>query len=452
LKAAHCFENHFGLTMMRIEFVVVPSGVVANGTSDAYRRYYKQKAENVRCFMKWSLPLLGVCFLPLAVNSVGDDDWPQFRGKNRDGVAHAVAEIKSWPKEGPRLAWQVDIGAGFSGISVYGDRIFTMFADGKNEFLGCFELASGKEIWRVQVDEMLKNQHGNGPRSTPAVDEQNVYGLSSRGHLMAVEKKTGKLQWKAFCKQDFQGEGPDLGFSSSPLVEENMLILQTGAVNGKALVAFDKRSGRILWTTGYGGEGYCSPTSFVIGGERQFLYVVSEKAVALSVAGKTLWEKRAGPGLIAMPLFIAPDKVFILGSGGGNGVLLKIAKAQNNFAAEEVWSNNQLRDSFGAPVFYNGHLYGFSGAFLVCADLATGARKWAQRGFGAGAVVLAGAHLIVMGEKGNVALVQATPEKYLEIGGFQALQGKCWTAPTIARGKLLLRNHVKMVCYDLALR
>jgi outer membrane protein assembly factor BamB len=232
-------------------------------------------------------------------------------------------------------------------------------------------------------------------------------------------------------------------------VEENMLLLQTEAGNGKALVAFDKRSGRVLWNAGYGGEGYCSPTSFVFGGERQFLFVASEKAVALSAAGKMLWEKRAGPDLIAMPLFIAPDKVFILGSGGGNGVLLKIAKAQNNFAIEEVWSNNQLRDSFGSPVFYNGHLYGFSGAFLVCIDLATGARKWAQRGFGEGSVILAGGHLIVMGGKGNLALVQATPEKYLELGSFQALRGKCWTAPTVARDKLLLRNHVEMVCYDL---
>lgn len=402
--------------------------------------------------MKWLLPILGLCVFPLAVNSVGDDDWPQFRGKNRDGIAHAVAEIKPWPKEGPRLCWQVDIGEGFSGISVSGDRIFTMFADGKNEFLACFELASGKEVWRIQVDAMLKNQHGNGPRSTPAADEQNVYGLSSRGHLIAVEKKTGKLQWEVSCKQDFRSEGPGHGFSSSPLVEENMLLLQTEAGNGKALVAFDKRSGRILWTTGFGGDGYCSPTSFVFDGKRQFLFVASEKALSLSAAGKILWEKRAGPGLIAMPLFIAPDKVFIPGSGEVNGSLLKIAKMQNHFAVEAVWSNNQLRGGFNAPVFYNEHLYGFSGAFLICVDLATGRRKWAQRGFGEGSVVLAGGHLIVMGGKGNIALVQATPEKYLEVGSFQALQGKCWTSPAIARGKLLLRNHEKMVCYDLALR
>ncbi|MCI0695611.1 PQQ-like beta-propeller repeat protein [candidate division KSB1 bacterium] len=400
--------------------------------------------------MKWLFLALGVGVFPLAVNSVGDDDWPQFRGKNRDGVAHAVAEIKPWPKEGPRLAWQVDIGEGFSGISVAGDRIFTMFADGKNEFLASFELASGKEVWRVKVDEMLKNRHGNGPRSTPAVDEQNVYGLSSRGHLMAVEKKTGKLQWEAFCKQDFRSEGPGHGFSSSPLVEGNMLLLQTEAGNGKAVAAFDKRSGRVLWTAGYGGDGYCSPTSFIYNGERQFIFVASGKAVALSPAGKILWEKRAGPGLIAMPLFIAPDKVFIPGSGETNGMLMKIAKMQNNFAVEEVWSNNQLRDSFNSPIFYNDHLYGFSGAFLVCIDLATGARKWAQRGFGEGSVVLAGGHLITMGGKGNIALAQATPEKYLEVGSIQALRGKCWTAPTIARNKLLLRNHVEMVCYDLA--
>jgi outer membrane protein assembly factor BamB len=402
--------------------------------------------------MKWLLPILVLCAFPLAVNSVDEDDWPQFRGKNRNGIALAIAEIKPWPKEGPRLAWRLNIGEGFSGISVSGDRIFTMFADGKNEFLASFELASGKEVWRVQVDKMLKNQHGNGPRSTPAVDEQNVYGLSSRGHLIAVEKKTGKLQWEAFCKQEFRSDGPGHGFSSSPLVEENMLLLQTEAGNGKALVAFDKRSGRILWNAGYGGEGHCSPTSFVFNGERQFLFVASEKAIALSAAGKTLWEKRAGPGLIAMPLFIAPDKVFILGSGEADGVLLKIAKMQNHFVVEKVWSNNQLHESFNSPVFYEGHLYGFSGAFLVCVDLATGTRKWAQRGFSEGSVVLAGGHLIVMGGKGNLVLAQATPEKYLELGSFQALRGKCWTAPTIARGKLLLRNHVEMVCYDLAAR
>ncbi|MGH7598083.1 MAG: PQQ-binding-like beta-propeller repeat protein, partial [bacterium] len=402
--------------------------------------------------MKWLLTTLVLCVFPLAVNSVGDDDWPQFRGRNRDGIANAISEIKPWPKAGPRLAWQVNIGEGFSGISVSGDRIFTMFADGKSEFLASFELASGKEVWRVKVDEMLKNQHGNGPRSTPAVDEQNAYGLSSRGHLVAVEKKTGKLQWEAFCKKDFRSDGPGHGFSSSPLVEENMLLLQTEAGNGKALVAFNKRSGQILWTTGYGGDGYCSPTSFVFDGERQFLFVASEKAAALSAAGKTLWEKRAGPGLIAMPLFIAPDKIFILGSGETNGMLMKIAKMQNNFAVEEVWSNNQLRDSFGSPVLYKDHLYGCSGAFLVCIDLATGTRKWTQRGFGEGSVILAGGYLIIMGGKGNLAVAQATPEKYLEIGSFQALRGKCWTAPTIAQGKLLLRNHVEMVCYDLAAR
>ncbi len=349
--------------------------------------------------MKWLLLALALCSFPFAVNSVDEDDWPQFRGKNRDGVAHAIAELKPWPKQGPRLAWRVNIGEGFSGVSVSGDRLFTMFADGKNEFLASFELASGKEAWRVQVDEMLKNRHGNGPRSTPAVDEKNVYGLSSRGHLLAVEKKTGKLQWEAFCKRDFRSEGPGHGFSSSPLVEDNLLLLQTEAGNGKAVVAFDKRSGRVLWNAGYGGDGYCSPTSFVFDGERQFLFVAAEKAIALSAAGKILWEKRAAPGLIAMPLFIAPDKVFVLGSGE-----------------------------------------------------ATGERKWAQRGFGEGSVILAGGYLIIMGGKGNVALAQATPEKYLEIGSFQALQGKCWTAPAIARNKLLLRNHTEMVCYDLAVR
>jgi outer membrane protein assembly factor BamB len=395
------------------------------------------------------LIILLISLFCFSLSGGNDDDWAQFRGRNRDGISHSIAQLKPWPPDGPKLVWQIDLGAGFSGISVSGNRVFTMYADGKSEFLACFELETGKEAWRIKVDDMLENQHGNGPRSTPAVDEQRVYGLSSRGHLIAVEKRSGKLQWETFCKQSFGGKPPFHGFSSSPLVEENKLLLQTEAGNGKALAAFDKRTGQVLWTAGYGGDGYCSPTSFLLNGERQFLFVAAQKAVALSTAGKIAWEKSAGPGLIAMPLFIAPDKIFVVGSGHVNGALMKIAKRQDNYAIEEIWSNNVLKNSFNAPVYFNDHLYGFSGAFFVCVDLATGTRQWAQRGFDEGSVVLAGEHLIIMGGTGNMALVKATPEKYLEVGGFQALQGKCWTSPTIAQGKLLLRNHVRMVCYDL---
>ena len=206
------------------------------------------------------------------MSAAGASDWPQWRGPYRDGISRETGILKKWPDGGPKVLWRVSLGEGFSGISVADGRVYTMFSDAEDEFVVCLDAANGEEIWRFRTDKTFyEYEGGNGPRATPTIDGEFLFTVSAQGKFYALHSVNGVKVWSYDLIKDFSGYMPRWGFSSSPLVEGNQLFVEVGGVNGKFIVAFDKKNGDVLWSSHTDKLGYASPIAVTISGIRQLI-------------------------------------------------------------------------------------------------------------------------------------------------------------------------------------
>ncbi len=381
-------------------------------------------------------------------------DWPQWLGPNRNGISAETGLLKSWPATGPKILWRIPLGEGFSGVSISQGRVYTMFSQGDDEFVVCFDAASGKELWRARSGSTFKDSNGNGPRSTPTVHNEVVYALGAHGSLLALQTAGGKKLWSHDLKKEFKTSGPtDGGFSTSPLIEGNLLLVEAGGSEGNSFIAFDKQSGAVVWKVESDRAAFASPIAITVDGVRQIVFFPASGAIAMSpVDGKVFWRlpwKTEGNVNAATPLFIPPDKVFISSGYGVGATLLRIKTGNATARIEEIWKSKTMQNKYTSSIVQGDYLYGFDGGMLKCIEVNTSAEKWTQRGFGVGTLIYADGHLIVLGDKGRLALVEAAPTGYKEKAGAEILDGRCITVPALAAGKLYVRNTKELVCLDM---
>ena len=398
-------------------------------------------------------------------------EWPQWRGLNRDGISDEVGILKEWPSSGPKVLWRVPLGEGFSGISVSQGRVYTMFSEGNDEFVVCLDASDGKEIWRFQSDKNYpEGQGGNGPRSTPTIDGALLFTISAHGKLYALDAGSGEKVWSYDLQRKFDAEMPRWGFSTSPLVEGESLLVEVGGRAGQSIVAFDKKSGDVIWDSHTDKLGYSSPIAVTVKGIRQIIFFTGTKLVSVSPEdGKLYWKyswKTNYDANAATPVFIPPDKVFI-SSGYGKGAAVvqirifvdpadkapaavQIKENRGTIRIDEIWKSRKMKNHFASSVLYGNYLYGFDNSILKCIEANTGEEQWKTRGFGKGTLMLADGHLIILSDKGKLALAEATPVGFQEKASVKVLSGLCWTMPTLSGGKLYLRNEKEMVCLDMA--
>ncbi len=274
-----------------------------------------------------------------------------------------------------------------------------------------------------------------------------VYALGARGRLVALGAGDGSPLWQRELTEAFGSQQPIRGFATSPLVDGELVLLRVGGGEGAAYAALDRRSGETRWTLLDGNPGYSSMIAAEPGGVRQYISAASAQILALSPAGELLWTHEWAPGTIAMPLLIAPDRIFVSASYDVGAVLLQI---EGGTGVRELWRNRVMKSHFSSAVHLEGHVYGFDGATLKAVSLANGEQRWAKRGFGKGSLIRAGRDLLVLSDRGRLALVEASPDGYRERSAFQAMSGKCWTAPSLAGSRLYLRNLTEMASFDLA--
>lgn len=395
------------------------------------------------------------CMLGSLFSFASGKDWPQYRGPDRNGEAPAM-RIQPWSETGPRVVWERDFGSGFSEITVADNKLFTMFAEGepekRSEYAACLKPSTGEVVWKVAIDTEFEDEFGNGPRSTPAYDEDRLFVLSSRGRFMALNPKNGETLWDVQLTKDFGSTVPRWGFSTSPLIEGDLVIVETGALKEQAFAAFNKKSGELVWKAGdsqQGMSGYNSPIAATIDGKRQIIFAVGDNLTGFDLKGKQLWTHAWAERTmtIAMPLFIAPNRIFVSASGRGGGAVVELSKG--DMQAKEVWKTRKIKNHFSSSVVYEGHIYGFDNATMKCMALEDGSQKWAKRGFGKGSVIISGDQLLILGDQGKLALAKADPESYQEQSIHQSLEGKSWTAPVLADGILYLRNHTQIAAYRL---
>ncbi len=370
----------------------------------------------VMTIARFPFPTLSLSLALLAAGPAAALDWPQFRGVNRDGVSAETDLPRSWPAKGPQVVWKRAIGEGYSGISVVGDRLYTMDSDGTAEYVLALEAGSGKEVWRVPAGPKLIDNMGNGPRTTPTLDGGTVYAMGSHGRLLALKAADGAKIWEVDLPQALGAKRPTWGYSGSPLIDGDLLILEVGGKEGRGVVAFEKATGKVRWGALDGDAAYSSPVLMTIGGIKQ--YVVTRRAgsqtVALRSDGTVLWTHPGPFTVIASALFIPPDKVYVSGGDDAGAVLLRI-KTEGGKAVEELWKTRTMKNHFNNAVLVGSHLYGFDNATFKCLSVATGEQTWAFRGLGKGSLLAAdGNLLIVLADQGTLLLVEATPDAYTD--------------------------------------
>jgi outer membrane protein assembly factor BamB len=325
--------------------------------------------------------------------------------------------------------------------------------DGKAvEFAAAFDAKTGEEIWRVPLGEKYDTEFGNGPRATPTVDGQTVFLMDSHGTFVALAAGDGKEIWRVSLTEAFGSKRPHWGFSSSALVDGDQVVVESGGAEGKSYVALNKKTGEVKWTSGEGSgtPGYNSAIAVGKKGKHSYIYVANKQLRCIANDGTEIWAYPWPEGEThASPIFIAPDKVFAAGAEGVGASLVQINESGGKKVAEEVWQTRFMRNHFSSSIVHEGHIYGFDNATLKSLALEDAALAWAKRGLGKGSLIFADDKLVVLSDAGQLLLLEATAEGYVERGSVQALEGRSWTAPTLANGRLYLRNHTEMVVFDL---
>ena len=395
-----------------------------------------------------------VCAFMISTPLTVADDWPQFRGIQRNGVSQETGLAKGWGEEGPKEVWRRSIGPGYSAVSIVGDRLYTMYSaeiDGQwKEVAVALSAKNGEELWRTPLGERFDHEFGDGPRATPTVSGDRVYVLDSTGTIAALETKDGSVVWSMDFKEKFELETPRFGYSTSVVVDGNQVIVQGGGADGNNYLGINKDSGEIVWSRGSGRAGYSSALPVKVGDKKRFVYVAGEQLVCIDEEGGEVWAHEWPQGEThAMPIRIPPDKLYLSGAEGIGARLFRVKEADGKGEVELLWEQPFMRNHFSSAVVHGGTIYGFDNATLKAISIEDGKMAWGKRGLGKGSLIFVDGHLLVLSDRGKLLLVEATPDTYEEKGSVQALEGLCWTAPALADGRLYLRNHDELVVYDL---
>jgi outer membrane protein assembly factor BamB len=397
------------------------------------------------------------------------DDWPQWRGPRRDGISTEGGLLESWPEEGPPIRWRRPVGQGFSGVSVRDGRLYTLDSQGvshdgileeeASELAIALRASDGRELWRTRLDDAFADWRGSGSRSSPTVTAERIFVLTARGSLVALDLD-GKVLWRRDLLAEHGGELPLWGFAASPLVvasgDRSLVVVGAGGEQA-GVVAYDARSGDLVWKADSGPVGYSSPIVAELGGTRQIVLVQGDRIVGVSLDGRLLWSQ-PWPVVnninVATAVDLGDDRLFVSTSYDVGSVVLEVRRDEGDdagagFEAREVWRNRAMKNHFHTSILWRGHLYGFDNATLECIDAATGEETWAHRGLGKGSLILAGGKLIVLGERGRLVLAEADPERFEEISSVQLVRGRSWTAPTLADGFLYVRTESEILSLDL---
>jgi len=388
--------------------------------------------------------------------------WPQFRGPDRTGISPETGLLKQWPAGGPSLLWKATgIGTGNGAPSVVGGRIFGMSYRGQDECVWALDEPNGKPVWNLRIAAANFNigpQAQDGPGCTPTIVGDRLYALGVSGDLVCLQTSDGKLLWKKSLVQDFGGTVPQWGYQESPLVDGNKVIVTPGGSDA-TLVALDRMTGAVIWKGKVpqgDGAAYASAVIGNAGGQRQYVQLLAHGVVGVAATdGHFLWRYDAPAnnfGINCSAPIVQDDQVFAASSYNTGGGLAKLSAGQGGaMTATQVYFTRNMRNHHGGMVLLNGYLYGFDESNLTCLDFKTGAVKWSDRSVGKGSITCADGCIYARSERGPVALVEVNPERYVEKGRFDQpdRSGKtAWPYPVIANGRLYLRDHDTLLCYN----
>lgn len=414
----------------------------------------------------------------------GGEDWPSFLGPRRDSKSVETGVLRDWPASGPPLIWQRAVGSGYSMPSIARGRLFHFDRSGEETRLTCLASESGREIWQARDPTQYEDYYGysNGPRASPVIDGDRVYTFGVDGWLRCHRFDDGALLWEVDTHARFGVVQNFFGAGSTPIVEGDLLLAQIGGsppgsadvhagrtvANGSALVAFDKQTGEVRYTSGDDLASYSSPVLTTLHGRRRGLLFMRGGLMAFEPASGRVeffyrWRAPRLQSVNAATPVIVGDEVLITESYGLGASLLRVASDE----FEVIWRDEpgrrpRLACHWNTPVVHDGHIYASSGeksgsAALVCLKWSTGEVLWSEPGLRRSSLLYVDDHLVVLTEYGELLLIRANPQRFdlvarsrvLDASGRQLIRYPAWSAPVLSNGVLYLRGEGRLVALDL---
>ena len=391
--------------------------------------------------------------LDLTRYQLQETDWPDFRGIGRMGIVKEARYTSDWLE--PNLEWKISVGKGWSSFIAVRDVCWTMEQIDSLEAITAYDLNSGAKLWQRPFSERFDETFGGpGPRTTPVYEDGRIWTLGATGLLNCFDAATGTPFWKVNILLDNEVANIEWGMSATPLLYKDLIITLPGGTNGNSLVAYDKMTGEKKWSGGNSIASYSSPQISVVDGVEQILV---HNGIGISAHspedGKVLWDfpwTTASKVNVAQPIVYDNNKV-ILSTGYTVGtVCLEVTQDDGLWKVKEKWISHRLKAKFNASVAKGKLLFGLDEGILTCLDMDTGDWLWKGGRYGYGQMILAEDTIIILTDKGEIVFVEAQADHHVELGRFQAIQGKTWQHPILANHRLLVRNDQEAACFLLA--
>ncbi|MGH9867930.1 MAG: PQQ-binding-like beta-propeller repeat protein [Candidatus Polarisedimenticolia bacterium] len=382
--------------------------------------------------------------------------WPGLRGPTYDG---AVREARLLGGGGPArlvIGWKRPLGPGYSSVVAGDGRLVTMFSSGGADVAAAFDPATGDEIWRYRVDDAYVGHDGShdGPIATPLLSGGIVYGLGPRGLLFALDAASGRQLWARDIVKEHGAQQPFYGFACSPILIDNVLVVEIGAGPGKTVAGFHPDDGRLLWSAGDDTIAYQSPIAATIGGKLQAVAAGKKTILGLDAkSGAVLWSfahasDDGGESTIPVP---AGEGRFLLMNKSDSSTMIQVSRdPAGAWKVAPLWTANSIKGTYAMPVYHEGHLYGMTNRIFTCVDAATGETKWRSRETGDGFPILVGSHMVIMAKLGTLIVAEPSPQEYRELMRLDLFQEHAWSGVVWADGHLYTRSMAQLARVDLA--
>lgn len=401
------------------------------------------------------LALTLACTTLLAATSTPAQDWPQWRGPNRDAKATGFNAPTTWPKELTQK-WKITVGDGNATPALVGDKLYTFTLQNANEVIRCLDAASGKELWQdkypAQPATGAAARHA-GPRSSPTVADGKVITLGVRGTLSCLDAASGKVLWR---KDDFKASWPRFFTSSSPIVVGGLCIAQLGGQRDGSVVAYDLATGNQKWKWTGDGAAYASPALLTVDGTNVIVAETDQSLVALSIAdGKLLWQTPypvKGRGYNASTPLVDGQTLIFSGSGRGTRAV-RLEKHPDKLAAKELWTNPDSSVQFNTPVLKDGLLFGLSFRNdLFCLHADTGKTAWTSptgTGRGFGSIIDAGPVLLALSPSAELLVLQPTAKAFHKLATYKVADSETYAYPIPSSNRLYIKDQSSLTLFTL---
>ncbi|GAB5404622.1 MAG: PQQ-binding-like beta-propeller repeat protein [Aureliella sp.] len=382
--------------------------------------------------------------------------WPGFRGPDRMGVQRGLRFATDWNANPPDEIWRIKVGPAWSSFAAAGNLLYTQEQRGEEEVVVCYSADSGKEIWASGVESRFFEALGGlGPRATPTLHDSAVYSMGAAGVLLKLDAATGQKAWEVDFQEVAQRGPPMWGFSSSPLVVDDMVVVYAGGKEDLGVLAFSADTGELRWTAPAGPMSYGSLQKINPLGQAM-LGLLSDVGLQTydAATGKPLFEYSwPHTGYRALqPLFVDQERVLIPTGMGAGTRLVNLQDSGGELTGEEVWTSRRLKPDYSDIFVHKGNVYGFDNSVFASISLDDGKLNWKGGRYGKGqAILLADSDtILVVTEEGELVLVETNPEEHVELGRLESLDGRTWNHPIVVGDKLFVRNAAEAVCYRLA--